>query len=50
MESALAKNFADASVKVCQCPDLTQEPFGLAAKGMYRALQGGPSAEIVGLR
>ena len=35
LESALAKNFADASVKVCQCPDLTQEPFGLAAKGWF---------------
>ncbi|KAF0291445.1 Ester hydrolase C11orf54 [Amphibalanus amphitrite] len=31
LQSALRKNFADATVRVVDCPDLTQRPFNLAA-------------------
>lgn len=34
LEEGLKKNFAAASVKFVECPDLTQKPFGLADKGL----------------
>ncbi|XP_043218843.1 ester hydrolase C11orf54 homolog isoform X1 [Amphibalanus amphitrite] len=34
LQSALRKNFADATVRVVDCPDLTQRPFNLAAPGL----------------
>ncbi len=44
METALGKNFAEASVKVVDCPDLTKSPFGLAGSG----LAGSPRVMEVG--
>ncbi|XP_037092585.1 ester hydrolase C11orf54 homolog [Pollicipes pollicipes] len=34
LESALRENFAEATVRIVDCPDLRQEPFGLAAAGL----------------
>ncbi|XP_065219717.1 uncharacterized protein LOC135845180 [Planococcus citri] len=34
LNSRLKKNFAVVSAEVVDCPDLTQEPFNLAAKGL----------------
>jgi len=34
LEKALKKNFKEASVTVCQCPDLTKMPFKLAGAGL----------------
>jgi len=34
LEKALKSAFKNASVKVVDCPDLEQKPFGLAAKGL----------------
>jgi len=34
LQNALLKNFKEASVTVCPCPDLTREPFKLAAPGL----------------
>ncbi|XP_075051102.1 ester hydrolase C11orf54 homolog [Mixophyes fleayi] len=34
LESGLKKNYADVHVKVVDCPDLTQEPFGFPVKGL----------------
>jgi hypothetical protein len=31
----LKKNFEEVTVKVVDCPDLTQKPFDLAAKGWF---------------
>ena len=33
LEDGLSKNFVNAEVRVVECPDLTLEPFDLAAKG-----------------
>lgn len=33
LEDGLKKNFADVSIEYVNCPDLTQEPFNLAAPG-----------------
>jgi hypothetical protein len=33
LHSGLSENFEEVSVKVVQSPDLTQEPFNLAASG-----------------
>jgi hypothetical protein len=33
LQSALLKNFSEASVAVSKCPDLTKAPFNLAGKG-----------------
>ena len=33
LEDGLSKNFVNAEVRVVECPDLTLEPFNLAAKG-----------------
>ena len=33
LELGLKENFAQARVQVVDCPDLTQEPFHLAASG-----------------
>ena len=32
LETGLKKNYEEASVEIVDCPDLTQEPFKLAAK------------------
>ena len=34
LEAGLKNNFEEVSVKVVDCPDLTQKPFGLAAEGL----------------
>nr|DBA33377.1 TPA: hypothetical protein GDO54_001069 [Pyxicephalus adspersus] len=34
LKSGLKKNFADVQVKVVECPDLTQDPFGFPVKGL----------------
>jgi hypothetical protein len=34
LQNALLKNFKEASVSLCKCPDLTKEPFKLAASGL----------------
>ena len=34
LQSGLTTNFADVSVKIVECPDLTAAPFGLAAPGI----------------
>ena len=31
----MKKNFEEVTVKVVDCPDLTQKPFDLAAKGWF---------------
>ena len=33
LQDGLKQNFSEVSVKVVECPDLTQKPWGLAAKG-----------------
>ena len=33
LEDGLSKNFVNAEVRVVECPDLTLEPFNVAAKG-----------------
>jgi hypothetical protein len=38
LDAGLRKHFAEVSVKVRECPDLSVAPFYLAAKGMYRML------------
>ena len=32
LEAGLKKNYEEAAVEIVDCPDLTQEPFKLAAK------------------
>lgn len=34
LQDGLKKNFSEVSVEVVECPDLTQKPWGLAAKGL----------------
>jgi len=34
LEAGLKKNYEEAAVEIVDCPDLTQEPFKLAAKGI----------------
>ncbi|XP_068124649.1 ester hydrolase C11orf54 homolog isoform X2 [Hyperolius riggenbachi] len=34
LEGGLKKNYAEVQVKVVDCPDLTQEPFGFPVKGL----------------
>lgn len=34
LQSGLEKNFESVLVSVVDCPDLTQKPFNLSAKGM----------------
>jgi len=34
LEAGLAKNYQECEVKVVPCPDLSSEPWGLAAKGL----------------
>lgn len=34
LEKGLKENYSEVSVSIVECPDLTQEPFGLAAKGI----------------
>lgn len=38
LEDGLKENYDEATVKVKDCPDLTKEPFRLAAKGFWRIL------------
>ena len=33
LEKGLKENYSEVSVSIVECPDLTEEPFGLAAKG-----------------
>ena len=35
LEKGLKDNYSEVSVSIVECPDLTEEPFGLAAKGTY---------------
>jgi len=34
LEKGLKENYSEVSVSIVECPDLTEEPFGLAAKGI----------------
>ncbi|KAM5180180.1 ester hydrolase C11orf54 homolog isoform 1-T3 [Mantella aurantiaca] len=34
LESGLKKNYANVQVRIVDCPDLTQEPFGFPVKGL----------------
>lgn len=34
----MKKNFAESSVEIVDCPDLTQEPFNLAAPGELKII------------
>ncbi|XP_033219087.1 ester hydrolase C11orf54 homolog [Belonocnema kinseyi] len=43
-EKALSKNFADVTVEIVECPDLTEAPFALAASG----LGGNPTLAEIG--
>lgn len=36
LTEGLTKNFTEAKVEIVDCPDLTQEPFTLAAPGKYQ--------------
>ena len=31
----MKENYSEVSVSIVECPDLTEEPFGLAAKGTF---------------
>ena len=35
LEKGLKENYSEVSVSIVECPDLTEEPFGLAAKGTF---------------
>ena len=35
LEEGLKENYSEVSVSIVECPDLTEEPFGLAAKGTF---------------
>ncbi|XP_033207937.1 ester hydrolase C11orf54 homolog [Belonocnema kinseyi] len=52
LEEELAKNFAEVSVEVVDCPDLTKPPFTLGASGLGGNPEildiGGPSVSVDG--